>query len=356
MKILRRYLVQELVSSILLITIALLAMFSFFDLLQELDSIGKGRYGMGEALLFVLLSIPGHVYEVVPVAVLIGSLYALAQFSRYSELVVLRVSGISMFSLGRILLRVGVIFAIATFLVGETITPISEKTAQRMRIKATDSVVAQDFRSGLWVKDGNSFVNVEDVLPDADLLNVHIYEFDPEFRLRTVSNAKKASYQDGRWQLTDVTQTSFGEEKIRSQYFAQASWQSVIRPELLNVLLVVPEKMSAWNLYSYIRHLGENHQKTTRHEIALWSKMVYPVACVVMVVLALPFGFLQQRVGGVSGKIFVGIMLGLSYQVLNRLFIHLGLLNDWPPPVSATVPTLLYFAAGLGMLAWIERR
>lgn len=356
MKIVSRYLQQEIISHILVIMLALISMFSFFDLIQELDSIGKGSYGMGTALLFVLLSAPGHVYEVVPVAVLIGTLYALAQLARHSELVVLRVSGISMTSLGLILLRVGIVFAILTFLVGELITPLSEKTAQRMRIKATDSVVAQDFRSGLWVKDGNSFVNIEDVLPDAGLLNIHIYEFDPDFRLRMISNAKSGSFEGGHWELRDVTQTSFLGNKIRSEMFPQASWQSVIQPELLNVLLVVPEKMSAWNLYFYIRHLSENRQKTTRHEIALWSKMVYPVACIVMVVLALPFGFLQQRTGGISAKLFAGIMLGISYQVLNRLFIHIGLLSDWPPPMSATVPTLLYLTAGLGMLVWMERR
>jgi len=356
MKIVTRYLQQEVISNVLIIMLALISMFSFFDLIQEMDNIGKGSYGMGTALLFVLLSGPGHVYEVVPVAVLIGTLYALAQLGRHSELVVMRVSGISVTALGLVLLRVGVVFALLTFLVGELISPLSEKTAQQLRIKATDSVVAQDFRSGLWVKDGNSFVNVEDVLPDAGLINIHIYEFDPEFRLRMISNAKSGTFEGDRWNLHNVTQTSFSDEKIHSQIFSEASWQSVIRPELLNVLLVVPEKMSAWNLYFYIRHLSENHQKTTRHEIALWSKMVYPLACIVMVVLALPFGFLQQRAGGISAKLFAGIMLGISYQVLNRLFIHVGLLSDWPPPVSATLPTLLYLAAGMGMLAWKERR
>lgn len=356
MRIYSRYLFQEVVASIVLMMVALLALFAFFDLIQELESLGKGSYGIGQVLLFVLLSIPGHVYEVVPVAVLIGSLYALAQFGRNSELVVLRVSGISVLRLGKPLLGVGLIFAMVTFLGGELVAPMSEKAAQRMRIKATDSVVAQDFRSGMWVKDGNSFINIEDVLPDAGLLNIHIYEFDPDFRLRVISNAKTANYKSGHWELSEVTQTSFADQNIRSQFFGQANWQSVIQPELLNVLLVVPEKMSVWNLYFYIQHLGENHQKTTRHEIALWSKMVYPAACVVMVVLALPFGFLQQRSGGISAKIFVGIMLGISYQVLNRLFVHIGLLNDWPPPVSATIPTLLFLATGMGMLVWTERR
>lgn len=356
MKLFSRYLFQEIVYSILLMMLALLALFAFFDLIQELESLGKGTYGLGQILMFVLLSVPGHVYEVVPVAVLIGTMYALAQFGRNSELVVLRTSGISMAQMARPLLLVGALFAGVTFIGGELVAPVSEKAAQKMRIMATDSVIAQDFRSGMWVKDGNSFINIEDVLPDAGLVNVHIYEFDQDFHLRVISNAKTAHYNGKHWELSEVMQTDFADRSIHSQSFDKASWNSVIQPELLSVLLVVPEKMSAWNLYSYIQHLSENRQKTTRYQIALWSKMTYPIACIVMVALALPFGFLQQRAGGISAKISIGIMLGISYQVLNRVFVHLGLLNDWPPPVSATIPTLLFLAGGVGMLLWNERR
>src|SRR5450830_2142795 len=355
MKIISRYLLKEVFVNVFLITLALIAMFSFFNLIQELESLGKGSYGLGKVLLFVLLSAPGHIYDVMPVAVLIGCMVSLGQFARNSELVVLRVSGVSLLNIAVLLLKVGLVFTILTFLVGELITPFSEKMARRMRIKATESVIAQDFRSGLWVKDGNSFVNVEDVLPDASLLNIHIYEFDPEFHLRTISTAKSGRFEDQQWNLKEVSQINFEHEKVVSSFFPEARWQSLIRPELLNVLLVVPEKMSAWNLYSYIHHLSANKQKTSRHEVALWAKMVYPIACLVMVVLALPFGFVQQRSGGASAKIFAGIMLGISYQVLNRVFVHLGLLNDWSALLSAVVPTLIYLIAGLIMLFWVER-
>lgn len=356
MKILNRYLTQEVLGSTLLVTVGLLSMFSFFDLIQELESLGHGNYHLGMVLFFVLLSAPGHIYEVTPVAVLLGTLYALAQLSRHSELVVMRASGVSLAHIGMGLLRIGAVFAILTFLIGELVTPITEKTAQKARLKAKEQVVAQEFRSGLWVKDGSSFVNVEEVLPDTTLRNIHIYEFDADFRLRIISNAVNGIYENERWDLRDVTQTVLDDKKIRTTHFDQAYWQSVIKPELLNVLLVVPEKMAAWNLYFYIKHLSQNRQKTTRQQIALWSKMVYPVACLVMVVLALPFGFLQQRAGGVGVKIFTGIMLGIAYQVLNRLFVHLGLINDWPPVVSATLPTLMFLATGVGMLMWMERR
>lgn len=356
MNLINRYLIQEIVSSILLIMLALIAMFSFFDLIQELESLGKGEYGLGNVLLFVLLSAPGHVYQVVPVAVLVGTMYALGRLSRSSELIILRVSGISIVSLAWALVRIGLIFAVFTFVVGEFVTPYTEKTAQRMRIKATDSVIAQDFRSGLWIKDGRSFVNVEEVLPDTTLLKVHIYEFDDDFHLRTISDAKTGRFEEDGWNLSEVAQTLFKGDKIKSVYFPEASWQSLIRPELLNVLLVQPEKMSARNLYSYITHLSDNKQKTSRHEIALSAKIIYPLACMVMVVLALPFGFLQQRSGGASAKIFLGIMLGVIYQVMNRVFVHLGLLNDWSPIFSTMAPTLLFLVAGVSMLIMVERR
>ena len=356
MNIITRYLLKEITVSVTLIMLALIAMFSFFDLIQELESLGRGSYGLSKVLLFVLLSAPGHIYEIMPVAVLVGCMYSIGQLARHSELIILRVSGISSTGIALSLLKIGLIFTLITFFVGELITPLSEKMAQRMRIKATDSVIVQDFKSGLWVKDANSFVNIEEILPDSTLLNVHIYEFDQEFRLKTNSHAKSGQFTDDQWNLKQVTQTHFNKDSNEIKQLETATWRSLIRPELLNVLLVLPEKMSAWNLYSYIQHLSANKQKTTRYEMALWSKLVYPLACMVMIMLALPFGFIQQRATGASTKIFIGIMLGVLYQILNRTFIHLGVLNDWAPLFSAVTPTVLFLMAGLSMMYYIDRR
>jgi lipopolysaccharide export system permease protein len=355
MRIITRYLLKAMTQNILFVMLALITMFSFFDLIQELELLGKGSYGLEKVILFVLLSAPGHIYEVMPVAVLVGAMYCLGQLARYSELIVFRVSGISIFDITLTFLKVGLVFMIFTFIVGELITPLSERTAQRLRIQATESVIAQDFKSGLWIKDGQNFVNVSEIKPDATLLDINIYEFDEKFQLRTINVAKEGHFIEDAWHLKEVTQTTFIEDTVAVKIFDKATWRSVIRPELLNVLLVLPEKMSAWNLSAYIRHLSVNKQKTTRYEVALWSKLVYPLACLVMIILALPFGFIQQRASGASTKIFIGIMLGVFYQILNRVFIHLGLLNDWPPLFSAIMPTVLFLIAGIVMLKKAER-
>jgi lipopolysaccharide export system permease protein len=144
--------------------------------------------------------------------------------------------------------------------------------------------------------------------------------------------------------------------KTSVKKLSEAYWNSVLTPDILNVLLVVPEQMSAWNLYFYVEHLRENKQRTTRYEIALWSKLVYPFASLVMILLALPFAHHQTRSAGVGQKVFAGIMLGLAFHLLNRLFAHLGLLNDWDPVLSAVAPTALFFCMALGMMWWIGRR
>lgn len=356
MKILSKYLLKEIVSSVLLVLLALTLLLSFFDLINELEDLGKGSYSFEKIMMFVVLSMPGNIYDLMPVAVLVGCMFSLGQLAKHSELIVLRVSGISVFKLLLQLLKIGVFFSLLTFFIGELITPISETIGQRIRIKATHAIVAQEFKSGLWVKDGTSFVNVKDVLPDTSLKNIDIYEFDIKSKLIKIRNAQSAQFENDLWQLSDVTNTYFDKETIRVESSPAETWQSSIRPELLNILLVLPEKMSAWNLYSYIKHLTINKQNTTRYEIAIWAKVIYPLACLVMVILALPFSFIQQRTTGASGKVVSGIALGIVYIILNRVFSHLGLLNNWSPLFSATMPTLVFLSAGLAMLYLADRR
>ena len=357
MRTLRNYIAREIAVSTLLVFVALLLLFAFFDLVEQMKDLGRGGYQLRHILLHVLLSTPNHVYELFPIAVLIGTLFALAQLVASSEYTVMRASGVSLMRMLGALGSVGVMFGVLTFAVGEFVAPPAEQFAQRLRSQAIAGIVAQEFRSGLWIKDGTAFVNVLEVTPSAGLKGLRVYEFDENYRLLTLRYAAGAEYQgQNRWQLSDVAQTTFDGMKARVSKIERMDWQSVLEPALLNVLLIKPEKMSAWSLYSYSQHLKENRQKALRYEIALWTKLLYPVAVLVMMVLALPFAYFQSRQGGVGAKIFAGIMLGLAFHFLNRLLGHLGLLNDWPPFASAVAPTLLFLGIATGMMWWQERR
>lgn len=352
-----RYLAKEIYASALMVLAAFLALFAFFDLVQELRDLGKGGYELFHALAYVTLTLPGRAYELLPVAVLIGTLYALSLLARHSEITVLRASGLSTATLLLALARIGSIFVVLTFLVGEFVAPPAERAAQQLRLRAMSSVVAQEFRSGLWVKDGQAFINVEEVMPDTSLRGVRVYEFDAIHALRSISEAKAGEYQPpDRWRLTGVAQTLFEGDQARVIHLDEAEWRSELSPDILTVLMVVPERMSLTNLYLYVRHLSENRQKTQRYEIALWKKLVYPAAALVMMALALPFGYMHDRAGNVSLKVFAGVMLGITFHLLNGLFSSLGVINSWAPLYAAMTPSAIFLGLAAAMTWWVERR
>jgi len=354
---LRRYLAREIYGAIFFVSAAFLALFAFFDLINELGSIGRGNYRLQHAMGFVLLSLPSHVYELAPIAVLIGTLYALSRLAANSEYTVMRGSGLSPGNVVLLLGRIGIVLVLITFFFGELITPAAERAAHEMKLRATSSGLAQEFRSGLWVKDELRFVNVREVLPDATLSGVRIYEFDSEHRLASISYAGRGSYiGTNMWKLTDIVQTRFTDTDASINRLAETQWPSVLTPDILSVLFVVPERMSAWNLFQYTRHLADNQQKTERFEIAFWKKIVYPFAVLVMMALALPFAYLPIRAGGVGVKVFTGIMIGVFFHMLNSLFMHLGLLQNWTPLYSAILPSLIFLASAALMMWWVERR
>ncbi|HSS27241.1 MAG TPA: LPS export ABC transporter permease LptG [Usitatibacter sp.] len=352
-----RYITREILLNTLLVLLALVALFGFFDMVHELDDLGRGTYKLNAMLAYVALTLPSHAYVLLPAAGLIGTLFALARMSENSEITVMRAAGLSLKQLAMFVGAAALVVALVTLLLGEVVSPYTEEAAKGLRLKATSSIVAREFRSGFWVKDDRSFVNIQDVTADTQLLNVKIYDFDPTFRLTSISRADKGTYSGpNRWQLTNVELTRFEGGRAVLQRLPTAVWNSVLTPDILSVLKIVPEQMSAINLRSYIEHLRENRQKSTRYEIAFWAKLFGPVGVVVMMVLAIPFALTSARAGGVGAKIVLGILIGLSFYFAGRLFSHVGLLNDWPPLFSASAPALIAAAVAMWMLYRAERR
>ena len=218
-------------------------------------------------------------------------------------------------------------------------------------------VVAQQFESGFWFKQDLTFVNIRTVLADMTLSGVRMYEFGDDLRLKVVRIAQSGRFAgNGQWELENVKSTEIGTDATRVTTAPVFLWTTVLRPSILNVYQVAPERLELGALYDNIRVLGNNAQKTSRFEIAFWNKVFYPLAVLVMMVLALPFAHFQRRQGGVGFRIFAGTMIGLSFFLLGRLFSNLGLLNDWPPLFSAVFPLAFFTAVAVAMMGWIERR
>ena len=354
--ILFRYLTKEIFWATLLLLLALLALFALFDLINELDSLGKGSYALTTVLAYVALKQPSHVVVIFPVAALMGTLFAVTRLSMQSELTVMRASGLSLTRLAGFAAVIGLGFSALTFLFGEFVAPAAEEAAKRMRLAATSSVVAQEFRSGFWVKDGLSFVNIQTVTLDTKLLNMRIYEFDRAYRLASISLAKSAGFDDGsnRWVLSDVEKTTFDGARARMSRLPVAYWDSAMTPDLLAVLRVKPDDMSLLKLNSYIEHLRDNKQNSTRYQLAFWAKVLQPFAVVIMMLAAIPFAIQSHRSSGVGAKLLLGIMIGLGFYFLNQLASHLAVLNDWPPFLTVTIPLLVFLGVAVALLAWRE--
>ncbi|MEK6352472.1 MAG: LPS export ABC transporter permease LptG [Burkholderia cenocepacia] len=381
MRLYEKYFARQIYITFVFILFAFSGLFFFFDLISELNSVGHGNYKFGYAVLRVALQTPSRFYEIIPVAALISAIYVFAQMAANSEFTIFRVSGLATNQALRSLLKIGVPLVIVTYLIGEFVGPYADQLSERVRLQALGASVSSNFQSGVWVKDTlaarengeqvTRFVNVGSLSPDSTISNVRIYEFDSKFQLQNVRIAQTGRYEPpGHWLLKGVTETELTPIKpiagqpadalnpvYRSQQVSLPEYRlrSDLTPQILSVLLVSPERMSIINLFRYIQHLRENQQDTQRYDIALWRKLLYPFAVFVMLVLSLPFAYLHTRAGVVGVKVFGGIMLGMSFQLLNTLFSHIGTLNTWPAPLTAATPGLIYLALGLFALKWVDR-
>jgi lipopolysaccharide export system permease protein len=360
MSTLFRYLAREIFVSSALLLLALLALFALFDLINELGDLGRGQYSLARVLVYVTLSQPSHVVVIFPLAALLGTLLAISRMSVHSELTVMRASGLSLKRLAGYAVIIGLTFSALMFLFGEFVAPMAEEAAKQVKNAATSKVVAKRFRSGFWVKDDLSFMNIQSVTPENELQDIRIYEFDTRHRLVAIRLAKRAVYDAGlstnaangkdQWILSNVETTVFDGARARIERRTTDTWASAMKPDLMAALRVKPYEMSLGNLSSYIDHLRDNKQSSTQYEWAFWSKLFQPAAVIIMMLLAIPFAVNSHRAGGVGAKLLLGVCIGMAFYFLSQLSSHLTVVYNWPPLVSAAAPALLFFVVAVTLL------
>lgn len=352
MKILDRYIGRTVLSATLLALAVLVALSAFFTFVGEVGDIGIGDYRLPQVLEYVVLVIPAITYELFPMAALLGSLMGLGVLAANSELVVVRAAGVSLGRIVRSVLQIGLALMLVAVLVGEFVAPASTQYAENRRAIAQTQRITLKTRYGLWVRDGSTFINVRRVLSDSRISGIYIYEFDGRHRLRTATHAWEAHYTGEKWRLVDIRQTVFEAERTVSRNLAEAAWESLLSPDLLSIIVVRPENLSAVGLYRYIDYLRANGLDARRYELALWIKVVAPFSTLVMMFLGVPFVFGPLRSVGAGQRIFVGIMVGIGFFLLNRALNHVGLVYGLNPLLSAVLPTVLFLGLGI----WGVRR
>ena len=372
MRTVRLLLYRDIVWSVGFVAVAFLSLFFFIDFVDDLENVGRGGYTLGLAALRALMELPGHFYELFPIAVLIGTIYAMARLAQSSEFTILRTAGLGPGRALRLLALPGLVFALITFVVGDYVAPVTERHAVALKAGVRGGVLLGS--GGAWLKERRSgadgaegdrsiSVNVTAAGAGGELLGVRIFEFDTAGRLRTrLEAASGLVLANGNWRLREVQRSDWPTpdaalrgSPLTLQSLAELVWPSTLNSRVVAAALLPVGVMSTVDLWRYTSHLNDQDQAVQRYAIQFWKKALYPLACVVMVALALPFAYLHARAGGVSYKVFGGIMLGISFVLLNNASGHLGMLRQWTPWLVAAAPSGLYLLISMGAFAWLVR-
>jgi lipopolysaccharide export system permease protein len=367
MKTIRRLFYGEVITAVTLVTLGFVALFFFFDFVEELQSVGRNNglgYKIPQALIYVALMAPSHIYELLPITVLIGTIFVMARLAQSSEFTILRTSGLGPWRALRTLLLLGVGFVVFTFAIGDYVAPLADKTAQLLKAQFQGKVTVG--KTGAWLKERQSYahyaVNVGALAPDASMRDVRIFEFDNKGFLVSMTQGKSARFGDhDDWLLDQVDRTEFTDTDAnasRAQRLVTDSfrWPTQISAEMVAAAVLRPERMGTIDLFQYMRHLDANGQSAQKYEIQFWKKVFYPLSCLVMVVLALPFAYLHFRSGTVATYVFGGVMAGISFVLLNNVLGDLGTIQGWQPWFTAALPGLIYSLLSLTAFSWLVIR
>ena len=341
MNTLDRHVGRIIIQYTLVTTGILLCLYTFINFLDQIEAIGRGNFGLAEAILHVLLLTPSTLYELFPMSTLLGAITGLSILARNGELAAMRTSGSSMLEITGSVLKVGAVFVIFCLVIGELVAPPSRNYAEHERAHALNTGIEQPGDQGLWMRDRNAYTTIREILPDLTLLDVKSFVFDAGGSLRNVVKAEQGHYDDNSWIIHESRIYTLDEDGgLTVTLFPQSIWKTTITPGILSAFLVHPDQLSFGQLRRYITHLKTNRQNYERFELALWNKIMLPLAIAAMVTLAVPFAFTNLRSGNLGRNLVIGIMVGIAFYVANRGLGYAVLAGGIPPALGASIPVL----------------
>lgn len=331
--------------------ITIVGLDAFRTFIIELNDVGQGQYTLAKAATYVLLTVPRRFYEMFGYAALIGGLLGLGGLAGSGELTALRAAGLSKL---RICASVALTLAVLTLgvvVLGESIGPYGERKAQALALAAKSRDVALAKGGALWARDGNNVISARSGHSHAggevDLAGVRVFEFDGQGRLLSLSTADAATHSHGDWSLHKVRRTEFGSDSAASSEQAQRSWKSGLDPHMLALSIVQPQYMTLRDLARNIFYLDRNHQDASTFRNAFWARIFYPFNVLILVFCAVPFAFGALRSGGLSKRLFLGIVLALGFYFLQKAIVSVGAVYNLHPALANTLPPLLLIAAAV---------
>lgn len=348
MNVLTQYIVKEILKGSFIAILLLLTLFNLFTFSDELKELGKGHYGLKEIFSYLALTSPRVFYELMPSSALLGSLFILGAMGNNRELIAMRAAGLSVLGIIKAVMLAGAILVAISIVVGEFVAPTAERAAQMLKSTSVNERDIMNNGYGLWLREGRKFINVRQIVDDEHLVDISIYELDDQNRLRQNMHAEKATFlKDQQWKLEGIRQSRISTEQMAASTQKEQIWKSSIAPDLLEVVVVSPDNMSLYDLAMYINFLKENHQKSHSFELAFWGRVVNPLVTFVMLLVSAPFVIGVKRGVSVGGRMMIGVIIGMGFNIFDKIVGHMGLIYDLNPPLMAFLPSLTILALAL---------
>ncbi len=341
MKILDVY-IGKIIASTTSITLAVFVSLSgIIKFVEQMKAVGSGNYDLSHAALFVLYAVPRDVEVFFPWSALIGGLIGMGMLASNSELVVMQAAGLSRLDITKSVMKVAAVLVVISMMVGEWLAPVGEAASREIKAQALSSGSLISAKNGVWAKDGDFFVHIEEVEDKGTLKGIEIYGFDEQLQLKSWLSAASAVYQTDAWQLQQVSET-FIDDKVKTIELNSKAWVSTLTPDKLGVVTVKPESLSIRGLVDYLEYLNENQQDTSRYQLAFWRKVMQPISVAVMLLLALSFIFGPLRSVSMGARIMMGVGMGIVFFLTNEVFGSFSLLYQLPPIFGALLPSMLF--------------
>ncbi|HWD32712.1 LPS export ABC transporter permease LptG [Pseudomonas caricapapayae] len=344
-----RYIGKSVLMAILAVLGIILGLASLFAFIDEMGDI-TDSYTLWDAGNFVLLTAPRRLYDMLPMAALIGCLIGLGSLASSSELTIMRAAGVSIGRIVWAVMKPMLVLMLAGILIGEYLAPVTENKAQADRSLAQGSGEAQSSKRGMWHRQGDEFVHINSVQPNGLLYGVTRYRFDNERHLLTSSFARRAQYQEDHWQLSDVTTTHFRGDHTEVVKAPVERWDVTVTPQLLNTVVLAPESLSITGLWDYIHYLSDQGLNNARYWLAFWTKVLQPMVTAALVLMAISFIFGPLRSVTLGQRVFTGVLVGFVFRIAQDLLGPSSQVFGFPPLLAVVIPAAICAGAGFWML------
>lgn len=345
------YVGRVLLGTVLLTWTVLIGLDVVMAVVTELGDVGTGRYGFGNAVAVVALTIPRRAYMLFPTAAVIGALMGLGQLAASSELTALRALGLSRRRLG---LAVAGALAVLTALMvvnGETLGPWGQQRADALKAsaKSNDMIVAR--YSGLWAREGDTFLNAQTGQERGEgdkryleLQGVRLYEFARDGRLESIARAGSAEHHPGGWLLHDVRRTWFEQRSVTETEAMEERWTSKLDETALAASIARPRYLSSSELGRSIAYRKRNGLDASEYEEFYWGRWFYPLNVLALCLAAVPFAFGSLRSGGMGKRLFIGIVFALMFWLVQTQFVKLAGVYKFDFRLAYLIPPTLMLA------------